>query len=307
MAGAVSSSEQAAVEGDNAAGKESATTSATAPEASASSGPPQSSFFNSIFGWTPAVTTDKTDKGLEVEEEAEGTVAKEVPVASGAQEFQRSKSTLTLTNLKPKDLVRGLLQDLSETVGVIHLALHSVHVDAGMVVQWKQQLSAVVEPGPEASKLVSEFGYNPSKTSLGAIFSQSDCCQSRDDLVVRLGKQELTTPSGTPVSSFLFSRTSPARLLTPDDVLAMMTDWNNQIVVTSALLSQAMIEGLLKCGVKAVVAPTTSLMRLDEPQVLAAFRTFYHVLFDGEAILTAIETAEQMHPEIQGKICCFHM
>ncbi len=51
------------------------------------------------------------------------------------------------------------------------------------------------------------------------------------------------------VSSFLFHRTSPARLLTPDDVMAMMSDWSNQLVVTGACLPRPMIEvGLLDLG-----------------------------------------------------------
>ena len=81
--------------------------------------------------------------------------------------------------LQPQDLIRGLLQDLSETVGVVHLALHTaartscppaaasseavaagadgaagddnsaVEVyssGAGLVLQWSREVFAVVEP-----------------------------------------------------------------------------------------------------------------------------------------------------------------
>ena len=47
--------------------------------------------------------------------------------------------------LRPQDLMRGLLQDLAEAVGVVHLAMHAT--DSGLVVQWRHEVVAVVEPG----------------------------------------------------------------------------------------------------------------------------------------------------------------
>ena len=86
----------------------------------------------------------------------------------------------TGSGLQPQDLIRGLLQDLSETVGVVHLALHtaaqascppaatasseatgadvaaggdgnsaveaSSSSGAGLVLQWSREVFAVVEP-----------------------------------------------------------------------------------------------------------------------------------------------------------------
>ena len=84
----------------------------------------------------------------------------------------------TGSGLQRQDLIRGLLQDLSETVGVVHLALHTAaqascppaatasseatgadgaagddysviaaaSAGAGLVLQWSREVFAVVEP-----------------------------------------------------------------------------------------------------------------------------------------------------------------
>jgi hypothetical protein len=56
--------------------------------------------------------------------------------------------------LQPQDLIRGLLQDLGDSVGIVHLALHCASSApsgpgsrSGLVLQWARDMLAVVEPG----------------------------------------------------------------------------------------------------------------------------------------------------------------
>jgi hypothetical protein len=57
------------------------------------------------------------------------------------------------------------------------------------------------------------------------------------------------------VSSYLFQRTSPQRVLLPEHVLAMVGDWTGLLVVSGVPLVTPLVEALLRSGAKAVIAP----------------------------------------------------
>ena len=65
----------------------------------------------------------------------------------------------------------------------------------------------------------------------------------------------LPPPPLLQVSSFLFERTSPLRLLLPEHILSMLGDWSGLLVASASPLPGPLIEALLRAGVKAVVVP----------------------------------------------------
>ena len=56
------------------------------------------------------------------------------------------------------------------------------------------------------------------------------------------------------VSSYLFQRTCPLRLLLPEHVSAMVREWSGLLVVSATPLPRPLVEAMLRAGVKVSMA-----------------------------------------------------
>ena len=87
------------------------------------------------------------------------------PLGLGAGAGGRPGPSPSPSPSPPHPLLQGLLQDLNERLGVVHLSLYpaSHHLSlsqgsgSGLVTQWRREVMAVVSPGEEASRLANEL------------------------------------------------------------------------------------------------------------------------------------------------------
>ncbi|GFR41418.1 hypothetical protein Agub_g2102, partial [Astrephomene gubernaculifera] len=204
------------------------------------------------------------------------------------------------STVRPVTLLAALLQDLRERCGLLHLALPAVVAEVaewcngggggegcggegdycGLVASWRQEVVAVVEPGPEADRIFSSLagcyaphhfpsgnGHprcdpSPAPSSLSSLFAaarggplecpRSRCCYSL------LARQEVWH-GGSTLATLLIQVCRPAALLRPSDLAALAPQLGGMIVTAASPLPAAIRTALLSAGAAAVVCPDTPL------------------------------------------------
>lgn len=250
-------------------------------------------------------------------------------------------ATAAAAALVGRERLRHVLSIYGDRSGVVHLGVHSV---AGSpVLSWHHDVFSVLEPSQQAAELLKLLrpvqqqqrvrdgrrsragstgggpavapplasGHHACAASLSELCAQHSCFQLPGGMLLTvLSRQEVTTPTGATLSSFIFQRTSPAELLTPYDVSAMLDHWHHQVVVCPSHLAPELVDALLRAGARAVVSCAAPLEPLTAAASLPAgspaddasfWSVFYGAFFGGEPLGRALQQAEAAHKQLTGR------
>ncbi|KAG2497865.1 hypothetical protein HYH03_004131 [Edaphochlamys debaryana] len=167
----------------------------------------------------------------------------------------------------PAMLLGALLQDLGERAGLLHLGLTVVpEGEAGaeggaLVASWRREVEAVVEPGPDADRVLRELGLQPgpSAPSLSALFAATRGAPleaASGCRAFRLLARTEVWHAGQPLVTLLLQAWRPATLLRPSDLSPLGPQLSGLVLTTSAPLPPALVGALLRAGARAVLAPS---------------------------------------------------
>ncbi|GLI68629.1 hypothetical protein VaNZ11_013107, partial [Volvox africanus] len=213
-------------------------------------------------------------------------------------------------NVQPAVLLSALLQDVQEKCGLLHLGLRPVYgcsessgrsgsgsgsgsgdggcgngisgahqglgeegEGCGLVARWREEVMAVVEPGPEADRILDELGNcggsgdgsgggggGGGSRSLASLFAAANGAaleSSRCSSYRLLARQEVWH-NGTALATLLLQVTRPAALLRPCDFAVMAPQLSGLVVTAAAPLPTAVTTALLRAGAAAVICPYVS-------------------------------------------------
>jgi hypothetical protein len=206
--------------------------------------------------------------------------------------------------MNPSLLIEQALLGATPDVGIVHLSLMSS--PDGLVLRWRESFTAVTVPSPEADAIVKRAGYDPSTTSLPALFDSSggEIFSGNARFRAQSTLYRHSSPgwrSGGGVV-LLVQTIHPEELLTTAVISRMRPAFCGRVVVTTEVLPQSFIDAFASAGCLAVLAPVETLADISTRVTSEFFRNLYEEMHAGTDCKVALRKAGEACPHLDGAL-----
>ena len=162
--------------------------------------------------------------------------------------------------------------------------------------------------GAQASVVLAEAGFDPSRHNLTSIFSRRNTIELKDGQTLTALSSQTQWAGGAPLSMLLLSSARPDLVLHAAQVSLLSWLLRGQVVVCTAMLSAEFVAACLHAGARAVVCHASGCTGNIEGKVqdsCAFFAVFYEVLLGGSSIASALRLAEEQCPTLAGSFLLY--
>lgn len=146
-------------------------------------------------------------------------------------------------------------------------------------------------------KLIVDLNLSPD-TPLAEALQEMQSFRYQGSVCELLTKQEIYTDGQRASSVLVLKRRDPDQLLNSGHLADMKDTLSDLNIICSRYIAPELISGLLNCGAKMVIHPTTPLTSNSE--LVCFFNTFYDALSKGHEFGSALECAERDFASMKG-------
>ena len=163
-----------------------------------------------------------------------------------------------------------------------------------------REASVWAPAGEQAAALVAQAGGDPDTTRLLDLFAQQPTLELPDGRTLTAVSSQTQWADGEPLSMTLLSAATPDLVLPPASLAALGGLLHGQLVVCAASLPADYIAALLAQGAKGVVCGSGNAAAAGAAtdECSAFFAAFYDALLAGQAVVDALQAAEQRCPPL---------
>eukprot|EP00898_Chlorokybus_atmophyticus_P001815 jgi/Chlat1/2634/Chrsp178S02477 len=151
-------------------------------------------------------------------------------------------------------VMNDLLQARGADSGLLHVHAHGT--SAGLVLSWRTDMVAIPEPSEAATTFLAAAADETPFTTMAELCDTAPAITISGILHVYAGRHTQVLENGEEIGAFLFRRALPAVTLDVNAVHMLTGIWRNRIITADGFVPSPLVEALVACGAKAVIART---------------------------------------------------